>query len=104
MTTRTEALYEKVTEVVDSLEDGFQLSDIALMLKTAVECAEVFSDHSGPGKRELAIQFCKEVLRQTDGPGPDMLVDPIIEIVIPPLIDLLVDATRGLLEVNNEDG
>ena len=94
-------MYDKVAEVVASLEDGFQLSDIALMLKTAVECAEAFSDHTGPGKRELAIQFCKEVLRKTDGPGPDMLVDPIIEIVIPPLIDLLVDATNGLLEVNS---
>ena len=101
--TRTKALYEKVAEVVASLEDGFQLDDIALVLKTAVECAEVFTDHTGPGKRELAIQFVKEVLRKTDGPGPDMLVDPIIEIVIPPLIDLLVDATRGLLEVNSDE-
>ena len=99
--TRTEALYKKVAEVVASLEDGFQLHDISLVLRAAVECAEVFSDHSGPGKRELAIQFVKEVLRKTDGPGPDMLLDPIIESVVPPLIDLMVDATKGLLKVNS---
>lgn len=99
---RTKELYDKVAEVAKTLDDGFQLHDIALVLRSAVECAEVFADHSGPGKRELAIQFVKEVLRRTDGPGPDMLVDPIIESVVPVLIDLVVDATKGLLEVNGE--
>jgi len=97
---RTAKLYERVSEVAESLEDGFQITDIALLLRAAVECAETFSDLSGAAKKELALEFVKAVLRRTDGPGPDMLIDPIVEAVTPPLIDLLVDAAKGLIEVN----
>ena len=98
--TRTEKLYKRVAEVAESLQDGFQITDIALLLRAAVECAETFSDLGGAEKRELALEFVKAVLRRTDGPGPDMLVDPIVEAVTPPLIDLIVEAAKGLIEVN----
>ena len=86
------------------MDDGLQLSDLAHCIRTAVECAELLTEHSGPAKREIAIQFIKEVLRATDGPGPDILIDPIIEAVAPPLIDLVVDATKGRLKVNDAEG
>ena len=95
-------LYDKVDEVSARLEDGLQLSDLAYCLKAAIECSELMIDQTGPAKREIAIQFIKEVLRRTDGPGPDILIDPIIEAVVPPLIDLVVDATKGKLEVNGD--
>jgi chromosomal replication initiation ATPase DnaA len=93
-------ILDKVGEVARQLEDGLQLSDLAYCIRTAVECAELLDEHSGPAKREIAIQFVKEVLRATDGPGPDILIDPIIEAVAPALIDLVVDATKGKLRVN----
>lgn len=100
----SEIIYKKVEEVAKSVDDGLQLSDLALCIRTAVECAELLTEHSGPAKREVAIQFIKEVLRATDGPGPDILIDPIIEAVAPPLIDLVVDATKGKIEVNGAEG
>ena len=89
-----------VGEVADQLEDGLQISDLAFCVKSAVECAELLTNYSGPAKREVAIQFIKEVLRITDGPGPDILIDPIIEAVTPAIIDLVVDAAKGKLKVN----
>tara|TARA_R110002110_G_scaffold152407_1_gene345097 strand:- start:3835 stop:4161 length:327 start_codon:yes stop_codon:yes gene_type:complete len=97
-------IYEKVAEVANGMDGGLQLSDLALCVRTAVECAELLTEHTGPAKREIAIQFVKEVLRATDGPGPDILIDPIIEAVAPPLIDLVVDATKGRVKVNDSKG
>ena len=93
-------ILERVGEVANSLTDGLQISDLAFCVRAAVECAELLSEYSGPAKREVAIQFVKEVLRITDGPGPDILIDPIIEAVAPAIIDLVVDASKGKLKVN----
>ena len=97
-------MYGKIDEVADKLRDGLDLSDLAYCIKTAMECAELVGGQTGPAKRETAIQFIKEVLHKTDGPGPDILLDPIIEAVVPPLIDLGVAATKGRLKVNSAEG
>jgi len=96
-----EVIYAKIDEVAESLKDGLDLSDLAYCIRTAVECAELIEGQSGAAKREIAISFIKGVLHKTDGPGPDILIDPIIEAVAPPLIDLVVAATKGELNVNN---
>ena len=96
----SKVILDMVGEVADQLEDGLQISDLAFCVKSAVECAELLTNYSGPAKREVAIQFIKEVLRITDGPGPDILIDPIIEAVAPAIIDLVVDAAKGKLKVN----
>ena len=96
----SKVILDMVGEVADQLEDGLQISDLAFCVKSAVECAELLTNYSGPAKREVAIQFIKEVLRITDGPGPDILIDPIIEAVTPAIIDLVVDAAKGKLKVN----
>ena len=96
----SKVILDMVGKVADQLEDGLQISDLAFCVKSAVECAELLTNYSGPAKREVAIQFIKEVLRITDGPGPDILIDPIIEAVAPAIIDLVVDAAKGKLKVN----
>jgi len=91
---------ERLAVVEDALADGFQLHDLAVVIREAVELAERFGDLSGMGKRELAVAFCREIVKRTDGPGPDLLLDPILDAIAPPLIDLIVSATRGALYVN----
>ena len=93
-------IYSKIDELAEILKDGLDLSDLAVCIKSAVECAELIDGQSGPAKREIAISFIKGVLHKTDGPGPDILIDPIIEAVAPAIIDLVVDAAKGKLKVN----
>lgn len=95
-------IYDKIDEVASKLRDGIDLSDLAYCIRTAVECAELIEGQSGAAKREIAISFVKGVLHKTDGPGPDILIDPIIEAVAPPLIDLVVEAAKGKLMVNRD--
>ena len=91
---------ERLAVVEEALADGFQLHDLAVVIREAVELAERFGDLSGMGKRELAVAFCREIIKRTDGPGPDLLLDPILDAIAPPLIDLIVSATRGGIYVN----
>ena len=93
---------ERLEVVEDALADGFQLHDLAVVLREAVELAERFGDLSGMGKKELAVAFCREIVKRTDGPGPDLLLDPILDAIAPPLIDLIVSATKGGIYVNTD--
>ncbi len=88
--------------VAEALSDGFHLRDLAVVLREAVELAERIGDLSGTEKRDLAVSFAREVVKRTDGPGPDLLLDPILEAIAPALIDLLVAASNGELFVNRE--
>ena len=88
--------------VAEVLRDGFHLRDLAVVLREAVELAERIGDLSGTEKRDLAVSFVREVVKRTDGPGPDLLLDPILEAIAPALIDLLVTASNGELFVNRE--
>ena len=88
--------------VAEVLRDGFHLRDLAVVLREAVELAERIGDLSGTEKRDLAVSFVREVVKRTDGPGPDLLLDPILEAIAPALIDLLVPASNGELFVNRE--
>ena len=97
-----DAFMEHLEVVSEALSDGFHLRDLAVVLREAIELADRFGNMTGSGKRELAISFVKEVVARTDGPGPDLLLDPILEAIAPALIDLLVAATKGDLYVNRE--
>ena len=96
----SDKILERVRVVAGYLEDGFNLHDLALVLRESIEFAEELGSMSGPAKRELAISFVRKVLAATDGPGPDVLIDPIVESLAPTLIDLVIQASRGGLDVN----
>ena len=97
-----DAFMEHLEIVAEALSDGFHLRDLAVVLREAVELAERIGDLSGTEKRDLAVSFVREVVKRTDGPGPDLLLDPILEAIAPALIDLLVTASSGELFVNRE--
>jgi hypothetical protein len=103
MTSEKDVFMARLEVVSEALSDGFHLRDLAVVLREAIELADRFGNMTGSGKRELAISFVKEVVARTDGPGPDLLLDPILEAIAPALIDLLVAATKGDLYVNREE-
>jgi len=100
MSSARDRFLSRLEIVAEALSDGFNLRDLALVLQESVELAEQISELTSAGKRELAISFVKEVVRRTDGPGPDLLLDPILEAIAPALIDLIISASKGQLYVN----
>lgn len=98
-----------VDNIKSAFADGFQLADLAVLVREVSTFAEVFS-LTGEEKRELALQVAQRVLDETDIPWwPDKLrlplvgevgADALIMRVMPKLLDLVVDATKGKLPLN----
>lgn len=106
----TEAQIREAADTIkESLSDGFQWADIPVLVKGITTFAELFS-LSGPEKKALALRVAKQVLDETDIPVlPDKLslpfvgevgADHLIMQALPGLIDLVVDATKGLVPLN----
>jgi len=87
-------------KIAEAFSDGFQLEDIATVVKEATELAEL-QEMSGPDKKALAVGLIEHVIDITDTPWlPDALTDPLMKKFIPSLIDLVVDAAKGKLALN----
>jgi len=126
-----ERIQASIDRVAGLLSDGLQVDDAAALIREAVEVAEAVGEVealTGSEKRAVALDlvdrflalaapqvqaFCDHLADTTDGPGPDWLVDPIVKRAAPPivvgtvrklapaLVDLLVDASRGKLALND---
>lgn len=121
-----------IARVAETLGDGFDPStDVAVLIREAVEIAEAFGDLDGTEKKALALAFLERVLDECfdaatpaiekmvedlDLPGPEalerMVWDPLLKSVapkllrpalkasLPRLVDLVIDASQGKLQVN----
>lgn len=49
----------------------------------------------GSAKKEEVLSLVAEVLKQTDGPGPDFVVDKFLYWTVDSAIDYLYDAHKG---------
>jgi len=127
-------LEASISRVADALRDDFDVEDIAILVREAVEIAEAFEDLDGSEKKALALAFLERVVddffatatpalekmvEDLDLPGPAWLeraaFDPIVKAIapallrpalkaaLPALVDLVVNASRGALDINMED-
>lgn len=87
-----------VSEVLASLDDGFQISDLAKFLVKAMEYYGTVADLSGTEKKEEVLKIVALILDKTDSPGPDFVVDNLIKYFLPDIIDRLCDAAKGKLD------
>ncbi len=97
-----EEVIEAAKEIAAPFEDGFQVEDIAVVVKHATKFAQI------PGlpnqeKKDLAVALICHVIDITDTPWlPDPLTDPLLKKFVPNLIDLLVEASQGKLDLLHE--
>jgi len=97
-----EQVIQQAEKIAEQFSDGFQFEDIAVVVKEATKLAQI------PGlpnqeKKDLAVSLISHVIDITDTPWlPDNWTDPILKKFVPGLIDLLVDASQGKLELLHE--
>lgn len=126
-----ERISEACERVGKAIGDGFDPADLGVIVREAVEVAEAIGElHSldGPGKRAVAVilfnrfvELAQPHLQRaidllvdtTDGPGPDVIVDPLakrvapmvvvkmFEMFGPGILDLVVEASAGRVKVNS---
>ena len=97
----TEEAFEKaLAEIKTAFDDGFQWHDIGAVVKMGMTAAEAFK-LEGPEKKKVAIDLMEKLIDVTEIPWlPDTLIDPILKRLLPGFIDLIVDATKGKLDIN----
>lgn len=99
-----EALLEAANRIKATFDDGFQLADIAVLLREGTLFAEAFA-LPGEEKKQIAVDLISKVIDDTDIPWmPDALVDPLLKSLVPNLIDLVCEAAAGKLPVNLPSG
>lgn len=97
-------LEKSVSGALKTLEDGFQLKDVSVLLRSAVVFAEV-AEATPREKKELAMLFFNTAIDEVKLPWwLGWVARPILKRIAPDLVDLLVDATNGLLPVNQSAG
>lgn len=94
-----EQIKAHVEDIKKIFADGFQLGDVALVVKEAMEIAQTYKSSAnlnGPARKELALKLINQVVDETDTPWlPDPLTDPLLKKLAPRMIDMLHEAASG---------
>lgn len=102
-----EQTVKAVAKVVECFEDGFQFSDIVTAVKTACEIAEQFTGLPGDEKEKFVVEVIGKAYREVN-PNVPWIPEPfetwienyVLDNLVPSVVKLLVDATKGKVKVN----
>jgi len=93
---------EHARALTETLEDGFQWTDMGKIVSESMQIVEDVVDMTNEEKYESAIAIANYVIDNTDTPWvPDGLVDPILKKAVPWIIELVIDASKG--KIVNKD-
>lgn len=98
---------EAVKKVVECFTDGFQFSDILTAVRTAAEIAEQFTGLPGDEKKDFVVEVIRKAYREVN-PDVPWIPEPfetwvenyILDNLVPSVIELIVDVTKGKVKVN----
>lgn len=95
-----EEIKKYADQVVAEFADGFQWTDLFKVVPMVMEIVEKVGGASGEEKKATALAIINYVVDSTDLPGPDALLDPILKKAAPFVIELVISASKGKIEVN----
>jgi hypothetical protein len=90
--------------LVESLGDleEFSVSNLMKVVPRLMKHVENYKNLKGPQKRELVIKMIRHIIDITDGPGNDVVWDPILKQLVPGLIDTLIEVNDGKLKIRKK--
>jgi len=86
---------EAADEITALFDDGFQWKDILDAIPLAMDLVEGVEGLKGPEKKAKVLKILDTMLNKVDLPGWDWLTKKGIEWVLPLVVDMLVDASKG---------
>ena len=96
-----DALYDQIKERI-VLKD-IKASNAMLLLTFTMAAVEKQKQLSGPEKKEVVVSLVGRLVGEIPGDIEDKLaLQAAVELILPPLIDTLVAATRGKLDLNKD--
>jgi hypothetical protein len=87
-------------KVVAEFADGFSWTDLFTVIPMVMEIVEKVEGASGEEKKQTALAIINYVIDETDLPGPDGIIDPILKKAAPFVIELIIKASSGEIAVN----
>jgi len=95
-----EEIKKHADAITAAFADGFQFEDLFKVIPMVMEIVEKVEGASGEEKKQTAIAIIDYVIDNTDLPGPDAILDPILKKAAPFVIELIIKATSGAIAVN----
>ncbi len=93
-------MQEKSKEILELYKDGFQWSDVAAISGITLEFLKKYQSVTLEEKKEMIMTTLIDLIDTTDTPYlPDSYTDPLFKAMVPPLIDILLSADAGILEI-----
>jgi len=97
-------LQATVDAIYDKVKAGIELRDVTagnIMTLLTLTMVAVEQSVSGPGKKAVAVAVVRRLAGEIPGDAGDRLaVQGAVDLLLPALIDTVVDATRGELALN----
>lgn len=90
-------------QVIAEFADGFQFSDIFKVIPLIMEIVERIGGLTSEEKKQTVIKIVDYILDETDGPGPDVIIDPLLKRVVPYVIELVVSVSKGKFGINRTE-
>lgn len=88
-------------EIKQIFDDGFQWSDLGLMVDEAMDFVEAYDGLTLDQKRNNILAIVNHVIDITDTPYlPDRIFDPIFKDIMPAFVDMAMNTFKGKLTLN----
>lgn len=85
-----EQIAEIAGEAVKEFDDGFQITDLFVILPSFMKIVNQVGSLTGEEKKATVLALIDYVLDNTDLPGPDFMLDPLLKKVAPYAIEMAI--------------
>ena len=91
--------FDKIKELFKSEIENISLETIVDFIPHLIKYTETYKNLKGGEKKLLVIKLLKYIIDNTDGFGDDTVVDPILKMMVPSIIDNLIKVDQNHLRL-----
>lgn len=97
-----EDIYKRLRSM--AIDRNITAGNVAIMASQIMELVEKYPELTGQEKQKIVIQLMKRMTEESElGEEQKRLVSSIIDIALPNIINVVIKATHGLLEINKHE-
>ena len=94
---------DKIKELFKSEIENLSLETIVDFIPHLIKYVESYKNLKGGEKKLLVVKLIKYIIDNTDGFGDDEIVDPILKIMVPSIIDNLIKVDQNHLRLKKQN-
>jgi hypothetical protein len=95
--------FDKVKELFKSEIETLSLETIVDFIPHLIKYVESYKKLKGNEKKLLVLKLIRYIIDNTDGFGDDEIVDPILKLMVPSIIDNLIKVDQNHLRLKKQN-